>query len=82
MVSIRRQPMYWLQKRKIKQAIKSNLTGQALFEHLQQVTKDSDPLVIGDTAILTGFTPFGYIVFADLVTGETTIAFKTSLKRD
>lgn len=74
--------MHWLQKRNIKQAIKSNLTGKALIEHLQQVTKDSDPLVIGDTAVLNGFTPFAYTVFANLTTGDTTIAFNTSLKQD
>ncbi|MDN7020138.1 hypothetical protein FIV26_16400 [Lactiplantibacillus plantarum] len=77
MVSIRRQPMHWLQKHKIKQAVKSNLTGQALIEPLQQVTKDSDPLVIGDKAVLNGFTPFTYTVFADLATGSTIIAFNT-----
>ncbi|MFW6757438.1 hypothetical protein [Lactiplantibacillus plantarum] len=54
--------MHWLQKHKIKQAVKSNLTGQALIEPLQQVTKDSDPLVIGDKAVLNGFTPFTYTV--------------------
>lgn len=74
--------MHWLQKHKIKQAVKSNLTGQALIEHLQQVTKDSDPLVIGDTAILNGFTPFAYTVFADLTTSEIVVAFNTSLKQD
>lgn len=74
--------MHWLQKHKIKQAVKSNLAGQALIEHLQQVTKDSDPLVIGDKAVLNGFTPFAYTVFADLATGDTIIAFNTSLKRD
>ncbi len=74
--------MHWLQKHKIKQAVKSNLTGQALIEHLQQVTKDDDPLVIGDKAVLNGFTPFAYTVFANLATGDTIVAFNTSLKQD